>query len=67
MMNKCVQVQSLSGEACIGDWVRANLCKGLKVPLCFIPLIQILFPHNIEINYIDKKKWLVSLDHLEEL
>ncbi len=52
-MKKCVHVQSLSGAACIGDWGRANVCKGLKVPFCFIPLMQILFQHNIEINYID--------------
>ncbi len=55
-MKKCVHVQCLSGAACIWDWDRANLCKGLKVPLCFIPLMQILFPHNIEINNIDEKK-----------
>ncbi len=36
-MKKCVHVYSLSGAACIGDWDRTNLCKGLKVPLCFIP------------------------------
>ncbi len=52
-MKKCVHVQSLSGAACIGDLGRANLCKGLKVPLCFIPLMQILFPNYIEINYIN--------------
>ncbi len=46
----------LNGAACIGDWGRANLCKGLNVPLCFIPLMQILFPYYIEINYIDIKK-----------
>ncbi len=50
---KMCSCKSLSGAACIGDWGRANLCKGLKVALCFIPLMQILFPHNIEINYID--------------
>ncbi len=43
-MKKCVHVQSLSGAACIGDWGRANLCKGLKVPLCFIPLNAYLIP-----------------------
>ncbi len=37
MMKKCVHVQSLSGAACIGDWGRANLCKGLNVPLCLMP------------------------------
>ncbi len=52
-MKKHVHVQRLGGGAGIGDWGRANLCKGLKVPLCFIPLMQILFPHNVEINYID--------------
>ncbi len=26
-------IQSISGTACTGDWGRANLCKGLKVPL----------------------------------
>ncbi len=52
-MKKCVDVQSLSGAACIGDWGRANLCKGHKVPICFIPLMEILFPHYIEINHID--------------
>ncbi len=35
---------------------RANLCKCLKVLFCSIPLMQILFPHYIEINYIDIKK-----------
>ncbi len=54
-MKKSVHVQSLSGAACIGDWGRANLCNGLKIPLSFIPLMQIWFPHYIEINYIDKK------------
>ncbi len=52
MMKKCVHVQSLSG----GARGRANVCKGLKVPLCFISLMQILFPHYIEINYINSKK-----------
>ncbi len=49
-------VHSLIGAACIGDWSRANLCRDLMVPLCFIRLMQILFPHYIEINYIDIKK-----------
>ncbi len=40
---KSVHVQSSSGAACIGDWGKANMCKGLKVPLCLIPLVQILF------------------------
>ncbi len=25
-----------------GDWSRANLCNGLKVPLCFINLVQVM-------------------------
>ncbi len=29
-MKTCVHVQSLCGSACIGDWGRANLCRGLK-------------------------------------
>ncbi len=64
-MKKCVNVQSLRGAVCIVDWGRANLCKGLKVPLCFIPLMQILFPHYIEINYIDIKK-INNLSHYKK-
>ncbi len=30
---------NLSGVACSGDWGRANLFKGLNVPLCLIPLL----------------------------
>ncbi len=55
MMKKCVHLQRLSGAACIGDWGRANLCKGLKVPLLHT-LMQILFPHNIEIHFFRQKK-----------
>ncbi len=49
--------------ACIGDWCRVNLCKGLKVPLCFIPLMQILFPHYMNINniYIKTKRCYTML------
>ncbi len=56
MMKKCIHVQSLSGAAYIEDWGRTNLCKGLKVPIYFLPIMQILFPHYIEINYIDINK-----------
>ncbi len=42
MMKNCVHVQSLGGATCIGDWGRATLCKGLKVPRCFIPPIHVV-------------------------
>ncbi len=35
------------GVVYCGDWGRANLCKGLKVPLCLIPLLGAV-PHTIE-------------------
>ncbi len=58
-MKKCVHVQSWSG---------ANFCKGLKVPLCLIPLMQILFPHYMEINniYIEKEicSWTLLKIHV---
>ncbi len=40
MMKKCVHVQISSGAACIGDWGRANLWKGFKVPLYLIEMIR---------------------------
>ncbi len=43
ILKKSVYGQSLSGAARMGDWGRANLCKGLKVPFCLIPLVQIMF------------------------
>ncbi len=48
---KGVHVQSLSGAACIGDWGKANVCKGLKVPLCLIPYLLLQDPSAKMVNY----------------
>ncbi len=57
-MKKCVYVQSSNAlAACIVQPDKANLCKGLKVPLYIISSAD-LVPHNMEINNTYIKKYI---------